>query len=62
MAGSGSTPEFRFRMVPLFDHLVGAGEEGLRHGEAERLGGVQADDQLELARLLHGQLGWRGAP
>ena len=36
----------------LFDNLVGAGEERLRYGEAERLGGLQIDDQLEFGRLL----------
>jgi hypothetical protein len=28
---------------PLFDHLVGAGEQRSRHIEAERLGGFQVD-------------------
>src|SRR5204863_6091452 len=42
---------------PLFDHLVGAGEQRLRHGEAERLGGLHIDDELELGRLLDGQVG-----
>src|SRR5262249_37468043 len=40
----------------LYD-LVGAGEEGLRDGEAERLGGLQVDDHLNLDRLLHRQVG-----
>jgi len=32
---------------PLFDHLVGAGENRIRHGQAEGLGGLEIDDELE---------------
>jgi hypothetical protein len=32
---------------PLLDHLVGAGEQGWRHVEAERHGRLQIDHQLE---------------
>jgi len=39
--------------IQLFDHLVGAGDERRRHGEAERPGRYQIDDKLELGRLQH---------
>jgi hypothetical protein len=42
--------------APLFDHLVGAGEQRRRHFEAERLRRFQIDDQLELRGLLDGQI------
>src|SRR5437763_16636893 len=41
----------------LFDHLVGAGEQRRRHGEAERLRGFQIDSKLELRRLLNRKIG-----
>jgi hypothetical protein len=40
--------------VSLFDHLVGAGEQRGWHLEAERVGGLEVDHQLELGRLLDG--------
>ncbi len=42
----------------LFDHLVGTGEHGRRHGEAEGLGGLEIDHQLVLCRRLHRKIGW----
>jgi hypothetical protein len=44
----------------LFDHLVGAGEQRGRDGQAERLRGLEVDDKLEFGRLLNGQIGWLG--
>src|SRR5262249_10152670 len=41
-----------------FDHLVGAGKQRGRHGDAERFRGLEVDHQLELSRPLHGQVGW----
>jgi hypothetical protein len=43
----------RFTVVS-FDDLVCLGKHQWWHGEAERLGGLQVEDQLELGGLLHG--------
>jgi len=39
------------------DDLIGAGEDRGRHGQAERLRGLEIDDQLEPGRLLDRQIG-----
>jgi hypothetical protein len=43
--------------APLFDYLVGAHEQRWRHLEAERLGGLHINDQLDLRGLMHRQIG-----
>ena len=40
-------------LAHLFDHLVGEGEHPWRNIEAQRLGGLKVDHQLELGRLQH---------
>src|SRR3981189_1978375 len=40
------------------NHPVRAQHQRLRDRNAERLGGLQIDDQLELRRLLDGKVGW----
>src|SRR5947209_9808888 len=39
-----------------FYDLVGAGEEGLRHGKPERSGRLEVDNQLEAGRALYRQI------
>src|SRR5262245_13646214 len=41
----------------LFDDLVGAGDYLVRDRKAERLGGLEIDDQFIFGRLLHRQIG-----
>ena len=41
----------------LLDHLVRAREQHGRHFEAERLRGLQVDNELEPGRLLNRQVG-----
>jgi hypothetical protein len=42
---------------PLFDHLVGTAEQHRWDGKAERLGGLEINDEIELGGLLHGKIG-----
>src|SRR4029453_11904554 len=43
------------------DHLVRLEQEAWGGRQAKGLGGLQGDDELELRRLLHGEIGWFGA-
>ena len=54
MQQSGALPD-------SLDHLVGKGEELVRHGEAERLCGGQVDDKIELGWLLDRNVARLGA-
>ena len=44
-----------------FDHLVGAGEQRCWYVQAERLGGLEIDHQLELGGSLDRQFAGVGA-
>jgi hypothetical protein len=56
-SGLGQEPTFALQQTPLlFDDLIGGGEQIGRHGEAERLRGLEVDDQLELGGLLRRQV------
>src|SRR5262245_38715733 len=70
-AGSAAAPAARCRnclrwgsfisippsLVSLFDHLVGAGEQRRRDGQADRRSRCQVNDEFNLGRKLYRQIG-----
>jgi len=57
---AGVIGDHRASTILSFDDLVGAGEERPWKCQAEFLGGLEVDDQLEFCRLLHRKIGrWR---
>ena len=48
----------RSKTAPLFDHLVGAKQDRLRHRKAKRLGSLEVHDHLEFCRKLHREIAW----
>src|SRR5262245_9411929 len=50
------------KRLSLFDHLVGAGEQRGVHVDAERLGGREINNEIELGRLLDREVGWLRPP
>src|SRR5258707_15544723 len=52
---NGSSPPIRFG-GPSLDHLIRPLQERRWNRQAEGLGGLEVDDQLELRRLLDGQV------
>ena len=53
-----SLPYAPQQRASLFNNLVGAGEQRLRHGEPEGLGGLEVDGEIEFGRILNWQIGW----
>src|SRR5437773_1162194 len=45
------------RHIALLDHFIRPPQQRRRDRQAERLGGLEVDDQLEFGRLLHGEIG-----
>jgi len=48
----------RSKVAVLFDHLVSSHKQLVGHGEAERVGSLEVDHQLEFARPDHWEVGW----
>src|SRR5215469_5795615 len=58
--GRGVTARAARRQLLSFDDLVGAQQNRLRDRQAERLGGLEIDHQLEFGRLLDRKIGGLG--
>ena len=53
---------FALRDASLLDHLVRGRQQRFRNAKAERLGGLEIDDEFELSRLPHRQIGGFAPP
>ena len=49
------------RTFAIFDHLIGAKQDGLGHFKAERLGGLAIEDELKFRCPLNRKIGGIGA-
>src|SRR5262249_17273427 len=57
MRGSEMTRRASSRHRQLFNNLIGAGKQRRRNSEAECLGRLEVDHQLEFGRALHRKVG-----
>ena len=51
-----ASPSRRKNPIPSLDHFVGRGQQRWRHGEPQRFGGLEINDQLETRRLFDRQI------
>src|SRR5262249_9245544 len=62
LCGRTGCEQSQQKRLSLFDHLVGAGEQRGVHVDAERLGGREINNEIELGRLLDREVGWLRPP
>src|SRR5262249_28169872 len=59
--GAPSPPRSAVTLGPLFYYLIRPQQQRRRGGEAQRLGGLEVDGQLQSHGLLNGEVLWAGS-